>query len=106
MKKLLMLVAAVAAFSLVPINSAKADHGCNRRVVGYSSCGDPIYAVYQVYGYDHCGRPVGRWVTQYPSHRYSGGGYSSGYHQSYRSNYPRHCDSNRSRAGWGFSIRY
>ncbi|CAN5750329.1 hypothetical protein BH11VER1_BH11VER1_29220 [soil metagenome] len=108
MKKILMLVMAVAAFSLVPIQSAKADHGSNRRVVGYTSCGDPIFAVYQIYGYDQCGRPVGRWVTQYPSSRshYQNEGCRSDYRESYRSNSSRYCEPSRSRPSWGFSIRF
>jgi hypothetical protein len=51
--------------------------GSPTRVVGYTSCGTPIVAVYRVVGYDRCGNPIGQWVTlppQVPSR-----GYSSGY---------------------------
>lgn len=106
MKKIIMLVVAVAAFSLVPIHNASAGHDSNRRVVGYTSCGDPIYSVYHIHGYDHCGRPVGHWVTQYPSSHHQSGGYRPQYRQSYRPDYSRHCEPSRSRSNWGFSIRF
>ena len=56
----LLTVLSVVAFTAP---SAKADHS-NRRVVSYTSCGRPVYASYQVYGYDRCGNPIGRWVTE------------------------------------------
>lgn len=64
MKYTLILVAAVAAIFVGAPSSAQARDYCSgdRRIVGYSHS-RPIYAVYQIVGYDHCGRPIGRWVT-------------------------------------------
>lgn len=63
MKHLLAIlsVLGVIAFTATP-TTANAD--CSRRIVSYTACGRPIYAVYQIYGYDRCGNPVGQWVTQ------------------------------------------
>lgn len=65
MKKLIVLLSAIGAFSLLPISTAQA--GGNYRLTGYTPCGQPIYAYFHVHGYNHCGQPVGHWVTQYPS---------------------------------------
>jgi hypothetical protein len=65
MKKLIVLLSAIGAFSLLPISTAQA--GGNYRFTGYTPCGQPIYAYFHVHGYNHCGQPVGHWVTQYPS---------------------------------------
>ena len=67
MKKILFLLSAVTVLGFVSPTSAKADPSCNRRVVSYLACGRPVYATYQVYGYDRCGKPVGRWVTEHSS---------------------------------------
>ncbi len=106
MKKLVMLSVAIAAFSLIPINQASAGHDSNRRLVGYSSCGEPIYAVYQIYGHDHCGRPLGRWVTQYPSYRRERQEYRPNYHPSSNPDYYQRCQPVRPSSNWGFSIRF
>lgn len=89
MKTLLAVIAAAAAFGIAAPSTAKADPYCSHgqsRVVGYTSWGAPIIAVYQIVGYDHCGRPVGQWVTQAAPARpncgpsYGGySGYSGGY---------------------------
>ena len=70
MKTLLSVLAAAAVLGVAAPSTAKADPFCHgsRRIVSYMRCGTPVYAVYQVVGYDHCGRPVGQWVTQRASH--------------------------------------
>lgn len=68
MKHLLALLALVAAFGFAMPTSANADHGCyNRRIVSYLPCGRPVYASFQIIGYDRCGNPVGQWVTERPN---------------------------------------
>ena len=98
MKKIVMLLVAISIFSLISIHQASADHNFCRRLVGYTSCGEPIYAVYQICGYDRCGRPIGRWVTEYPSSRYE--------REEHRPHYSHDRESSRSRASWGFRIRF
>ena len=70
MKTLLSVLAAAAVLGVAAPSTAKADSFCHgsRRIVSYMPCGTPVYAVYQVVGYDHCGRPVGQWVTQRAPH--------------------------------------
>lgn len=95
MKTLLAIVAAAAAFGIASPTSAKADPGCSHgqtRVVGYTSWGAPIMAVYQVCGYDRWGNPIGHWVTQAAPPRPScppsyGGGYPGGYGGGYGGGY-------------------
>jgi hypothetical protein len=64
MKKVIALFAAVAAIGFALPSTAEANWGCNQRVVSYTACGRPIFAVYQIVGYDRCGNPIGQWVTQ------------------------------------------
>ena len=64
MKNILFLLSILTVLGFAVPTQAKADHSCNLRVVSYLPCGRPVYAVYQVYGYDRCGNPVGRWVTE------------------------------------------
>jgi hypothetical protein len=64
MKTFLALATAVLTFGLMTPSSAEANFGFQQRVVGYTNCGRPIMAFYQVMGYDRCGNPVGQWVTQ------------------------------------------
>lgn len=93
MKTLFAIIAAAAVFGVAAPSTAKADPYCNRgqtRVVGYTSWGAPIVAVYQIVGYDRCGNPIGQWVTQPaparpgcgPSYGY-GGGYGGHHHGGY-----------------------
>ncbi len=63
MKHILAILAVFTAFAFTAPTTANAD--CGSRVVSYLPCGRPVYATYQVYGYDRCGNPVGRWVTNY-----------------------------------------
>ncbi|MBL9177001.1 MAG: hypothetical protein JNM65_02995 [Verrucomicrobiaceae bacterium] len=84
MKTLFSVIAAAAVLGFAAPTSAKADHFCNgqTRVVGYTSWGTPIIAVYQVVGYDRCGQPIGRWVTQ-PVAPQPGYGHSHGHNHGY-----------------------
>ena len=65
MKKLIVLLSAIGAFSFLTFSSAQA--GDAYRLTGYTPCGQPIYAYFHVHGYNQCGQAVGHWVTQYPS---------------------------------------
>ena len=92
MKKTLAIIAALTTLGFTLPSEAEANWGCNApRIVSYTSCGRPVYAVYQIVGYDRCGNPVGRWVTQHvncgcntcnprrPSHHgFSHGGFNHG----------------------------
>ena len=68
MKKILTLLAALTVFGIAAPSVSQAwdqcNHGFQPRIVSYLPCGRPVLAVYQVYAYDRCGNPVGRWVTQ------------------------------------------
>lgn len=68
MKKILILAAAAFTFGIAAPSVSQAwdqcNHGYQPRVVSYLPCGRPVLAVYQIYGYDRCGNPLGRWVTQ------------------------------------------
>lgn len=83
MKTILTLIAATAVLGFAAPTSAKADcYNGQTRVVGYTSYGTPIIAVYQIVGYDNCGRPVGQWVTRPTVPQYGYGarpGYGYGY---------------------------
>lgn len=69
MKSILTLLAAAAVLGFAAPSTANADHACgSRRIISYRACGAPIYAVYQIVGYDRCGHPVGQWVTQNVAH--------------------------------------
>ncbi|MEQ1751243.1 MAG: hypothetical protein ABL974_17580 [Prosthecobacter sp.] len=68
MKKIITLLAAVTVFGIAAPSVSQAwdqcNHGYQPRVVSYLPCGRPVLAIYQIYGYDRCGNPLGRWVTQ------------------------------------------
>lgn len=66
MKKILILLAVAATMGIVAPTAAEAWDGCHpqRHIVSYLPCGRPVYSVYQVYGRDRWGRPVGRWVNE------------------------------------------
>lgn len=64
MKTLFSVIAAAAVLGFAAPSNAKAECHGQTRVVGYTSCGTPIVAVYQIVGYDGYGRPIGQWVTQ------------------------------------------
>ncbi len=95
MKHLLLVLSVITTLiSFTP--SANAWDGCNSRIVGYTRCGRPIVAVYQVCGYDRCGHPIGHWVTQSsqcgceicnPRPRYDGPSCGRDYRSRYSSGY-------------------
>lgn len=115
MKTLLAVIAAAAAFGIASPTTAKADPHCHNgqtRVVGYTSWGAPIMAVYQICGYDRWGQPVGHWVTQAapprPSCPPSYGGYGGGYRGGY-SGHSHHSHGGyygRPRSGVSFSFGF
>lgn len=109
MKALLSILTAAAVLGFAAPSTAKADHACgSRRIISYMPCGTPVYAVYQIVGYDRCGRPVGQWVTQHAPHNCGvcnrGPSYGSSHHQhghnGYRPSY------SRSRSGVSFSFGF
>lgn len=116
MKKFFVLLSAVGAFSFAPLSTAEAADPYTR-LVGYNSCGQPIYAVFHIHGYNHCGQPVGHWVTQYPTytvpvqpsypvhvHRSHGhGGHSHGHHHHHH-NKGGQIYYQGSGGGWGFQV--
>lgn len=67
MKKLIALLLAAASLGALVPTQAEAWDGrhSHRRITGHHSCGQPIYSVYQVYGRDPWGRPLGRWVSNH-----------------------------------------
>lgn len=108
MKTLFSVLAAAAVLGFAAPSSAKADYPGEVRVVGYTSYGTPITAVYQVISYDGYGRPIGQWVpvgAQYgsagprpiyvqPSINLGFGGYNRGcnpgYGYGYQHGYSHH----------------
>jgi hypothetical protein len=117
MKHILILIAALSTLGVLAPTTAQADHGT--RIVSYTSCGRPIYAVYQICGYDRCGHPIGHWVTQHvscgcsvcnprPVYQPSYGGHSHysqpsyGYH--FGSSSRSSCDNHQSSGGFHFSF--
>lgn len=112
MKTLFAVIAAAAAFGIAAPSTAKANPYCNpgqTRVVGYTSWGAPIIAVYQVVGYDRWGHPIGQWVTQAaPSRPNCGpsyGGYS-GYSGHHHHHGPSRGYYSRPRSGISFSFGF
>ncbi|WP_395742050.1 hypothetical protein [Prosthecobacter sp.] len=102
MKTLISLLAAASVFGLaapagaylppVPVPSLGVQpYPGARRIVSYLTNGTPVYAVYQIVGYDAMGYPIYQWVTQPTStyvRPYYGGGYGyRSYH--YRPSYVR-----------------
>jgi hypothetical protein len=99
MKTLFSVLAAAAVLGFAAPSSAKADYPGEIRVVGYTSYGTPITAVYQVISYDGYGRPIGQWVPVGAQYGSAGprpvyvqpninlgvgiGGYNSGYGSGY-----------------------
>lgn len=93
MKTLFSLLAAVSVLSIaMPANAAPPPFVNQRRIVNYLTNGMPVYAVYQIVGYDAMGYPIYQWVTQPPSPVYVRPyyGHSYGYRSySYRPSYGR-----------------
>jgi hypothetical protein len=93
MKTLLSLLAAVSVYSVaVPASAGPPPFVTNavvqpfpgeRRIVSYLTNGTPVYAVYQMVGYDAMGYPIYQWVTLPVSYGYVRPYY--GYNHGYRS---------------------
>jgi hypothetical protein len=64
MKKVLVVLLMLATVGFASVPQASADVQYQQRIVSYLQCGRPVYAVYQIYGYDAFRRPIGRWVIQ------------------------------------------
>ena len=64
MKKILALIAVVSSLGFATPSVSEANDWGHSRIVSYHRCGRPVVSSYQVYGYDRCGNPLGRWVTQ------------------------------------------
>lgn len=94
MKTLFSLLAAVSVLSIaMPANAAPPPFVNQRRIVSYLTNGMPVYAVYQIVGYDAMGYPIYQWVTQPVSPVYVRPyyGHSYGYRSyNYRPNYYVH----------------
>jgi hypothetical protein len=81
MKTLLSLLIAASVYSIaVPAsavpppfvtNAAVQPFPGERRIVNYLTNGTPVYAVYQIVGYDAMGYPIYQWVTQSINYGYS-----------------------------------
>ena len=92
MKTLLSLLVAASVYSIaVPAsavpppfvtNAAVQPYPGERRIVNYLTNGTPVYAVYQIVGYDAMGYPIYQWVTQSVNYGYARPYY--GYNHSYR----------------------
>jgi|GEM_PF-502022 len=80
MKALLSLLVAASVYSIaVPAsavpppfatNAAVQPYPGERRIISYLTNGTPVYAVYQIVGYDAMGYPIYQWVTQPVSYGY------------------------------------
>ncbi len=103
MKTLLSLLAVVTVLGLAApsANAMPLPFPGQRQIVNYLTNGAPVYAVYQIVGYDAMGYPIYQWVTQptssvyvrphyggygYGSYGYGGNGYRS---YNYRPTYVR-----------------
>jgi hypothetical protein len=64
MKTVLTILASVSIFASTV--SARPECETPRRLVGYTHCGTPIYATYEMVGRSRCGEPIFQWVTHYP----------------------------------------
>ncbi len=95
MKKFIAIIAAAFAVLAFAPKQAEAGHSSCRTVSHCGYCHKPVYAYYKVVGYDHCGRAVYGWVTNYHSNCGRG---SSHYHRSY--------DYHDRGSSYGFSFRF
>lgn len=64
MKTVLTILASASLFA----STVSAHPACetSRRLVGYTHCGTPIFATYEMVGRTRCGDPIFQWVTHYP----------------------------------------
>ncbi len=104
----LLLTALLGLGALAPLNTAKADHSCERTRVTYDSHGCPIYWVYTVVDRDCHGCPVYGWVRSSPPSRRYDDDYRPRYSgSSYRSDRSDRCSSGPSFSygSGGFHLR-
>ncbi len=107
MKKILALVAAATTLGFAVPSETQAWDRCSTphsRIISYLPCGRPVYAVYQIYGRDRCGNPVGRWVTQHTSCGCSTCSPRSHYHGHSHGGYRPSCPPSRGGVSWSFSF--
>lgn len=116
MKKILALVAAATTLGFAVPSETQAWDRCSTphsRIISYLPCGRPVYATYQVYGYDRCGNALGRWVTQHshcgcmtcnprPACPPPSYGHFGGYHRSHSA--PAASCAPRGGVSWIFSF--
>ena len=105
MKKILALVAAATTLGFAVPSETQAWDRCSTphsRIVSYLPCGRPVYAVYQIYGHDRCGNPVGRWVTQRSICGCNTCSPRSSYHG--HSGFRPACPPSRGGTSWSFSF--
>jgi hypothetical protein len=96
MKTLLYLIAAAGVLGVATPSSATPPPFFNQsRITSYLTNGTPVYAVYQIVGYDAMGYPIYQWVTQSASYvrpypNYGNRGYNYGYRNYGYGNYGHH----------------
>ena len=63
MKKIMLLIALCGSFLALTPQNAQAH--CEDRRVAYrcGACGESVYQELRIVGYDHCRRPIYRWVN-------------------------------------------
>ena len=108
----LLLTSLLGLGALTPLNTAKADHACERTRVTYDCHGAPTYWAYRIVSRDCRGCPVYAWVRTCPPVRRYEDDYRPRYSgPSYRPDYSDRCNSSRSysyggdRSGFSFSYR-
>jgi hypothetical protein len=87
MKTLLYLIAAVGVLGIATPSYAAPPFFHQRRIVNYLPGGVPVYATYQIVGYDGLGRPIYQWVNQPVSPAY---GYRPTYLRPYNGGHIGH----------------
>lgn len=84
MKTLFSLLVALSVLSIaMPASAAPPPFPNQRRIVSYLTNGMPVYAIYQIVGYDAMGYPIYQWVTQPASPVYVRPYYGRSYGHSY-----------------------
>ncbi len=80
MKTLLYLIAVIGMLGIATPSYAGRPYVNQRRIVNFLPGGVPVYAVYQIVGYNSRGFPIYQWVTQRgrPVYARPGHGYTYG----------------------------
>ena len=68
MKTTVLLI--LASISLSALTASAHEECHERRIVGHTRCGEPIFATLEIVGRSRCGEPVFEWVTHYPRETY------------------------------------